>query len=98
MTRITKKDLGRLLVRMNNQTGAPKGPVWTKREDGKGMRATVGALILDQGSATYGNAWAISEITNEAGGQRSILRARTARELWDATQAWLDGYEHRGQA
>ena len=94
MNRITMTMLKGLLMRMSRTTGAPMGPPWVKREGGKGMRAVVvGTLILEQGSATYGNSWAICELMNEAGGERVIVRGSTARELWDAAQGWLDGYE-----
>ena len=93
MDRITTTNLRGLLGRMTRTMGAPAGPVWTPREDGKGSRATVGALLLQSGSRTYGNAWTIAQIMNESGGERTVLCGSTARELWDVAQAWLDGWE-----
>ena len=92
MERITAKMLRGLMGRMARTTGAPTGPVWTKAPNGE-TRSTVGALVLQEGSRYYGNAWTISEIMNTAGGERVIVRGSTARGLWDAAQAWLDGYD-----
>lgn len=54
-------------------------------------RNAVGSLIVERGSATYGRAWMLCEVLNEAGGQRSLLRANTARELYDQMHAYLAG-------
>jgi hypothetical protein len=70
----------------------PEGPVWTRDENGN-SRATVGALVLQPGSKTYGNAWAISQIVNDGGGESTLLRAVTAAELFYAAHAWIRGFE-----
>ena len=88
--RITEFNLRAVMARMSDALGAPTGPVWTRDADGNN-RATVGALVLQPGSRTYGNAWTIAQICNESGGERTLLRGTTARELWDAAQAWLAG-------
>lgn len=91
MDRITVNNLHAVMARMSDALGAPTGPVWTRDEHGNN-RATVGALQLEQGSATYGNAWKIVRICNDGGGEQTLLRGSTARELWDAAQAWLEGF------
>ena len=92
MERITEKMLTGVMLRMQRAMEIPEGPVWTRDESGKN-RARVGALVLHPGSKTYGNAWAISQIVNESGGERTLLRGSTARELWDAAQGWLAGFD-----
>ena len=92
MERITERNLRAVMSRMASAMELPEGPVWTRDENGHN-RARVGALVLQPGSRTYGNAWTIAQICNESGGERTLLRGSTARELWDAAQAWLAGYE-----
>jgi len=92
MERITQSNLRALVSRMSRAMGVPDGPVWTRDESGQN-RATVGVLILEPGSQANGISWAIAQVMNDAGGQRTITRGSTARELWDVTQAWLAGYE-----
>jgi hypothetical protein len=92
MDRITTVNLRAVMARMQREMGIPDGPVWTRDERGNN-RARVGALVLEPGSRTYGRAWCIAQMCNEAGGERNLLRGSTARELWDAAQAWLDGYD-----
>lgn len=90
MERITIKDLTALLGIMMRELGTPEGPAYT-RKDGHNV-ATVGKLLIQPGSSTYGNAWALCQITNEGGGERSILRARSARELFTLMHAYRAGY------
>jgi hypothetical protein len=90
--RITLANLRAVMSRMCRAMDIPEGPVWTRDEQGNN-RARIGALILEQGSSTYGNAWKICQMCNEGGGERVLLRGSTARELWDAAQAWLAGYD-----
>lgn len=92
MGRITEKMLHGVMGRMARAMDIPDGPVWSRDESGKNS-ARVGALVLRPGSRTYGNAWAISQIVNDGGGERTLLRGSTARELWDAAQGWLAGYD-----
>lgn len=93
MERITKKNLRAVMARMSREMGIPDGPVWSRDDNGNNV-ARVGALILEPGSKTYGNSWCISQMMNECGGERVLLRGSTARELWDAAQAWLRGFEY----
>jgi len=99
MERITESNLRAVMGRMARELGVGEGPVWSRDDSGQN-RARVGALVLQPGSRTYGNAWTIAQICNEGGGERTLLRGSTARELWDAAQAWLDGYSFakRGSA
>ena len=90
MERITIKDLTALLGVMARELGTPEGPSHT-RKDGHNV-ATVGKLLIQPGSSTYGNAWALCQITNEQGGQRDILRAGSARELFNLMHAYRYGY------
>lgn len=90
MERITIKDLTALLGVMMRELGTPEGPAYT-RKDGHNV-ATVGKLLIQPGSSTYGNAWALCQITNERGGERGILRAGSARELFNLMHAYRDGY------
>ena len=69
----------------------PDAPVWT-RDGQNNNRATIGAVFYTPGSTTNGIAHGIAQIVNEAGGQRTLLRARTARELVPLIHAWLDGF------
>jgi hypothetical protein len=97
--RITLRDLNNLLGRVRHTTGTPEF-TWTRREDGSGSRCTVGAYLIHQGSAVNGVSWELQLSCNSAGGIRSIVRGRTAAELYDRIQSWLDGYEaaqRRGQ-
>lgn len=90
MDRITIKDLTALLGIMARELGTPEGPSYT-RQDGRNV-ATVGKLLIQPGSSTYGNAWALCQIMNEQGGERDILRAGSARELFNLMHAYRDGY------
>lgn len=89
MDRITIKQLEGLRDVIALELGRPNGPSYTQRE-GRNV-ATVGKIIVERGSATYGNAWALCELMNEQGGESSILRAGTARELFDLMHAYLRG-------
>lgn len=90
MQRITIKDLMALLEIMAHELGTPEGPAYTRQ--GERNVATVGKLLIQPGSSTYGNAWVLCQITNEQGGERSILRAGSARELFNLMHAYRDGY------
>ncbi len=92
MSRITESNLRAVMSRMCRAMEIEEGPAWQPDDTGR-MRARIGALVLQTGSKTYGNAWTIAQISNDAGGERTLLRGSTARELWDAAQAWLDGYD-----
>ena len=91
MGRITIKNLTALLGVMMRELGTPEGPAYT-RKDGRNV-AAVGKLLVQPGSSTYGNAWALCQIMNEQGGERDILRARSARELFSLMHAYRDGYQ-----
>ena len=91
MERITTSNLRAVMARMADAMNAPDGPIWERDASGQN-RARVGALILNPGSAINGISWGISQICNESGGERTLLRGSTARELWYVAQAWLDGY------
>lgn len=91
MQRITIKDLTALLGIMAREMGTPEGPSYTRH--GERNVATVGKLLIQPGSSTYGSPWALCQITNEQGGERSILRAGSARELFSLMHAYRDGYE-----
>lgn len=73
----------------------PDAPVWSRAADG-GNVARVGAVFYEPGSTTNGIAHGIAQIVNDAGGQRTLLRARTAAELLPMVHAWLDGF-HAGR-
>jgi hypothetical protein len=92
MERITEKNLRAVMARMESALDIGGGPVWTRDASGQN-RARVGALVLQTGSRTYGHSWTIAQICNEAGGERTLIRGSTARELWDAAQSWLDGFD-----
>ena len=88
----TRKDCelaARLMARALGQN--PDAPVWSKTADGSNV-ARVGAVFYAPGSTTNGIAHGIAQIVNEAGGQRTLLRARTAGELLPMVHAWLDGF------
>lgn len=98
MERITIKDLTALLGIMMRELGTPEGASYTRH--GERNVATVGKLLIQPGSNIYGNAWALCQITNEQGGERSILRAGSARELFNLMHAYRSGYAaaKRGEA
>lgn len=100
MERITTKHLETLLQRLRRETGTPEMK-WTPRADGKGSECPVGAYLINLGSQTYGNAWALAQTVNDGGGERTILRANTARELYNMMHAYMDGMDaawtRRGQ-
>ena len=88
-TRKECEQVARLMARALNQN--PDAPLWTRAADGSNV-ATVGAVFYTAGSTTNGIAHGIAQIVNDAGGQRTLLRARTARELLPMAHAWLDGF------
>jgi hypothetical protein len=90
--KITLQNLNALLARMQRSMGDPGGPVWTRDASGQN-RARAGALMLEQGSKAYGIGWKFVQVVGESGDQRTLIRGSTARELWDAAQAWLDGFD-----
>lgn len=96
--RITIKDLRGLLARLQREAGAP-AMEWTPRADGKGKECPVGAYLINEGSTTYGRSWTLVQTVSEDGAERTILRARTARELYHLMHAYLDvgGLAARGQ-
>jgi hypothetical protein len=69
----------------------PDAPIWTRDADGRNV-ARVGAVFYTAGSTTNGIAHGIAQIVNDAGSQRTLLLARTARELVPMAHAWLDGF------
>lgn len=96
--RITIRDLRGLLARVQRETGAPEMK-WTPRPDGKGAQCPVGAYLINEGSAAYSRPWTLVQMVNDGGGERTILRANTARELYNMVHAYLDGMDaaRRGQ-
>ena len=91
MDRITIKPIEALRDRMAGMLGAP-AEAWSKNPDGAGYTANVGALVIRQGSKTYGNAWTISRLVNTGGGESVIVRGSTAAELYAAAHAWCEGF------
>lgn len=91
MDKITIKQLEWLRDVIARELGRPNGPSYTQRE-GRNV-ATVGKLIVERGSATYGNAWGLCELVNEQGGESSILRAGSARALFEQMHAYLRGIQ-----
>lgn len=53
----------------------------------------LGALLIEQGSRTNGITWKLAEITTPCGGENDILRAWSARELFDLMHAYLRGIQ-----
>ena len=90
--RVTEKQLLAAMNVMAIVMGVPQGKAWQRDDTGK-LCAIVGALVLNPGSQIYGNAWAVSQMVNEAGGERTLIRASTARELFDAMYIWREGFE-----
>ena len=90
--RVTKKQLLAAMNVMAMMIDAPQGAAYQKDETGR-MRAIVGALVLQPGSQLYGNAWTVGQIVNDSGGERTLIRASTARELFDAMYIWREGFE-----
>lgn len=94
MSRKECEAAARLVSRALNQD--PDAPVWTRAADGSNV-ARVGAVFYAPGSTTNGIEHAIVQIVNDAGGQRTLLRARTGADLLPMVHAWLDGF-HAGSA
>lgn len=93
MERINRTNLNALVERMQREMGIPPGPVWSRDASGNNV-ARVGAIMLEPGSRPNGISWKIVQMCNEGGGERILIRGCTAQELWDAAQAWLDGFEY----
>lgn len=91
MRRITQNDLRGVVARMARLLNSGDGPAWSRDENGRN-RARVGALLLNTGSKTNGISWGIAQIMNESGGERTLVRGSTARELYNAAQEWISGY------
>src|SRR6185437_5325115 len=89
MNRITAKDLLALRDIMAREMGRPNDYTYTRHGDR--LVALVGKLIINRGSTLNGLAWGLSEITNEAGGESSILSAGSARELFNLMHAYRKG-------
>lgn len=87
--RVTAKNLRAVATRINAATDSPD-TYSTLHADGS-RKIRVGHYLIDEGSATYRRAWALSRVVNSGGGQEMILRAQTARGLLDLMYAWLDG-------
>lgn len=100
MERITTKHLETLLQRLRREMGAPEMK-WTPRPDGKGTQCPVGAYLINGGSAAYSRPWTLVQMVSDRGGERTLLRANTARELYNMMHAYLDGrdaaWTRRGQ-
>ena len=84
-SRITKQKLQNVLDAINLAAGQKVEP-WTKDETGR-YRANVGTYVLDW---AYGGV-ALSQLTNESGGERDITGRGTKRETYRLMQAFLDG-------
>ena len=87
MTRITKQDLKKVLDRINKATDH-KLDAWTKDSTGR-YRANVGTYVLDW---CYGGV-RLSQLCNEAGGERDITGRGTKRETYERMHAFLTGLE-----
>lgn len=96
MTRITAKGLESLRDIMARELGRPNGPTYTRQ--GERNVALMGKLIINRGSTLNGLAWGLSEIPNEGGGERSILRSRSARELFNLMHAYRAGFRDAREA
>lgn len=91
MSKITRENLYTMARNLSALIDAPQGAIWTKDENGK-LVATVGRLIIEPGSRTYGRTWKLVQITNSGGGQRTLLSALTARDLGQLMFAYAEGY------
>ena len=86
-SRITKQQLQNLLDRINEATGHTLES-WTQDENGR-FRANVGTYVLDWAYCGV----ALSQLTNEGGGERDITGRGTKRETYYRMHAFLDGVE-----
>ena len=91
MARITIKHIEVLRDRMAGMLGAP-AEAWSKNPNGAGYTANVGALVIQRGSKTYGNAWTVSRLVNADGAESVVIRGTTAAALYAAAQAWCQGF------
>jgi len=96
MNRITVKDLNALRDIMAREMGRPNDYTYTRHGDR--LVALVGKLIINRGSTLNGLAWGLSEITNERGGERSLLRAGSARDLFSLMHAYRAGFRDAREA
>lgn len=88
MTRITEKDLQKVVDRINRETGSPM-TTYTKTADGK-HSANVGNYHLD---GAYGG-WKLVRMDNQSGGIRNVTDGFVPkRELYDLMHAILTGME-----
>ena len=88
MNRITVKDLERVVLRINRETGNPETSYSKK---GDKYTANIGNYHLD---GAYGG-YSLHQMDNESGGVRDTLRCGhiPKRELYDRMNAFLDGLE-----
>lgn len=84
MQRITRKDLDKLVERLNIVTGNPTTP-WV---DGK---AQVGCYLIE---SAYGGV-KLAQIVSESGAERDVLYTgiTTKRNLYNAMYSYLKGFE-----
>ncbi len=97
MERITQKDLGYLVKRINEVTASPDIPWRRNGREGKrsaGFTANIGNYHLDY---AYGGV-KIVRMVNEGGGITDISRNGfgTKRELYNWMQAFLAGLTNEG--
>lgn len=87
MSTISKRDLERLVERINEVTGSPMTP-YKAREDGHPHEAQIGNYHL---SYAYGGV-ALHRMSNESGGVRDIFGSHMPkRELYWRMQSYLLG-------
>ena len=84
-SRITKQHLQNVLDAINLAAGQKVKP-WAQDETGR-YRSNVGTYVLDW---AYGGV-ALSQLTNESGGERDITKRGTKRETYHLMHAFLDG-------
>ena len=89
MNRITDKHLTSVRDRIAKLLRRPESNFITKPNGG--LSAQVGSLLIESGSRTNGITWKLSEITNEGGGQHDLLRATSARDLFNMMLAFEAG-------
>jgi hypothetical protein len=80
-------------VRMSRALYAPS-VAWALDGESKILRPNVGAIVFQEGSRMHGIAWVFSQIACGLGSERTLVRASSARELWERAQSFLDGFEY----
>ena len=87
MERITVSHLKRRIALLNDIFGYPQDAWSGERDSRGGLVASVGTYVLDRANGGY----RLCQMCGPNGGERDITPRGTARETYDAINAFIDG-------